>query len=144
MYEKMLILKFPRTNVQEPIVCNLAKNFDLTFTILNAAISPRKEGQMVLQLSGSPHNFDEGVRYLRGRGIIVSNAGEEIRRNDEKCVHCGSCTAVCPTGALSIERPEMLVVFDQEKCSICKLCVSVCPPHAMELRPAENGETQPE
>lgn len=144
MYSKMLILKFPRNSVQEPVVCNLAKNFDLTFTILNASISPRKEGQMVLQLTGSRQNFDQGVLYLKDRGILVSSTGEQIRRNDDRCVHCGTCTAVCPTGALCVERPEMLVVFDQEKCSVCKMCVSVCPYHAMELMPAENGETDTE
>jgi len=46
---------------------------------------------------------------------------------------------VCPTGALSIQRPEMEVVFDQKKCSVCELCVPACPPRAMEARPIQNS-----
>ncbi len=53
MYSKILILRFPQTEVQKPIVCQLARVYDLTFNILNAAVLPRKEGIMVLELSGN-------------------------------------------------------------------------------------------
>jgi ferredoxin len=139
MYSKMLVLRFSKSAVEKPIVCSLAREFDLTFNILNATILPRNEGVMVMQLSGTPQNFERGVRYPKNEGILIQNAEEEISRDEIKCTHCGACTAVCPTGALSIERPGMQVVFDREKCSICKLCVSACPPHAMELRPADDN-----
>ena len=135
MYSKILILKFSDTVVQRPIVCYLVKDYDLTFNILNAAILPRKEGVMVLELSGSKKNFKEGLQYLKNMGVHVQNASQEIKRVTNKCTHCGACTAVCPTGALSIERPEMKVVFIQKKCSICELCVTACPTRAMEIRP---------
>ncbi len=137
-YSKMLLLKFPKTSSQRPLVCNLAKEFDLTFNILNATIFPRKEGVMVLQLFGTPQNFDAGVAYLKSEGIKVQKTAEDIGRNEDVCTHCGTCTAVCPTGALSVSRPKMEVVFDQEKCSVCKLCVTVCPPRAMNLHPADD------
>jgi ferredoxin len=75
------------------------------------------------------------VAYLRSQGVDVQNASQEVRRDDDICTHCGTCTAVCPTGALSIKRPEMQVLFDQTKCSICELCVPTCPPRAMKVRP---------
>ena len=34
MHSKILVLRFPKTEVQKPIVCNLARNFDLIFNIL--------------------------------------------------------------------------------------------------------------
>jgi ferredoxin len=139
MYSKMLKLVFPKTHAQEPVVCNLARLFDLEFSILNATIHPRKVGEMVLQLSGSPQSFEKGMSYLKERGITVIKAGEQMLREEDTCVHCGACTAICPTGALSIMRPEMRVIFDVEKCSICKLCVPVCPHHAMSLLPLENN-----
>ena len=135
MYSKILILRFPATEVQKPIVCNLARNFDLVFNILNAGILPRKEGFMVLELSGVRKNFREGVQYLKSQGVDVQNASQEVKRDDEICTHCGACTAVCPTEALSIKRPEMTVEFDQTKCSVCELCVRACPPKAMKVRP---------
>ncbi|MEA3416697.1 MAG: NIL domain-containing protein [Thermodesulfobacteriota bacterium] len=138
MYSKILILRFPKTVVHQPIVCDLVKKYDLTFNILNATILPRKEGVMVLELSGTRKNFKDGIKYLKSHGVHVKNASQEVKRNNKKCIHCGVCTAVCPTGALSIQRPEMLVVFDQQKCSVCELCISACITRAMEVRPATN------
>jgi ferredoxin len=135
LYSKILILRFPKSVVHRPLVCRLVKDYDLVFNILNAAILPRKEGIMVLELSGSRKKFREGVRYLKDQGVLVQNADQEVKRNNKKCVHCGACTAVCPTGALSIQRPEMLVIFDQKKCSVCELCVPACPTRAMQVRP---------
>ena len=135
MYSKILVLRFPKTEVQKPLVCNLAREYDLVFNILNAGILPRKEGYMVLELSGQRKNFKDGVQYLKSQGVDVQNASREVKRDEEACIQCGACTAVCPTGALSIERPEMAVAFDQTKCSICELCVTACPPRAMKVRP---------
>jgi ferredoxin len=134
MYSKMLSLRFPKKIVNEPIAVNLVKKFDLSFNILKATIYPRKEGLMVLQLSGHRKNFQRGVRYLKGLGIKVESIGQDIKRDEEKCFQCGACTAVCPTGALYIKRPKMEVIFNTDKCSACELCVSACPARAMEVR----------
>ncbi len=139
MYSKILILRFPKTEAEKPVVCYLAKDYDLTFNILNAAIFPRKEGVMVLELSGSQKKFKEGVKYLKAQGVHVQNASQEIKRVKNKCTHCGACTAVCPTSALYIQRPEMSVDFEQKKCSVCELCVPACPTRAMEIRPTDKA-----
>jgi len=135
VYSKILILRFSKTVSAKPIVCYLVKDYDLTFNILNAAILPRKEGVMVLELSGASKNFREGVKYLKDMGVKVQNASQEVKRIHRKCTHCGACTAVCPTGALSVTRPEMKIKFNQKKCSVCELCVPACPTRAMEIRP---------
>lgn len=134
MYSKMLSLRFPPSAVNEPISANLIRKFDLTFNILKATIYPRKEGLMVMELSGNRENFQRGVRYLKSMGIKVESVGEDVKRDEEKCFHCGACTAVCPSGALSIRRPSMEVIFDKGKCSACELCVPACPANAMEVR----------
>ncbi len=133
MYTKTLILRFSKNAAGKPVVCHLTKDFDLTFNILNATIFPRKEGLMVLEISGTRKNYREGVKYLKAQGIQVQNAAQEVKRNKRKCTHCGACTAVCPTGALYIQRPEMSVEFNQSECSVCELCVPACPPRAMEV-----------
>jgi len=139
VYSRILILRFPQTEVEKPIVCYLAKDFDLTFNILNAAILPRKEGILVLELSGTRNNFREGIKYLKSQGVQVQNASQEVKRIRNKCTHCGACTAVCPTGALAVERPEMSVLFDQKRCSVCELCLLACPSRAMEARPTNKA-----
>ena len=139
MYSKILVLRFPNTEVEKPIVCYLAKDYDLTFNILNATVLPRKEGIMVLELSGTRKNFKAGVNYLKSQGVQVQNASQEVKRIKKKCTHCGACTAVCPTGALAVQRPEMLVDFNQKKCSVCELCLTACPHRAMEARPTNKA-----
>ena len=94
---------------------------------------------MVMELSGERKNFREGVQYLKSQGVKVQNAAQEVKRSIKKCTQCGACTAVCPTGALSIHRPDMSVDFNQEKCSVCELCVALCPTRAMTVRPSNNA-----
>ncbi len=134
MYSKILSLRFPKEIVGEPITVNLVRDFDLSFSILKATIYPRKEGLMVLELSGQRNDFNRGVRYLKSLGVKVESIGQDIKRDDEKCFQCGACTAVCPTAALNIKRPEMEVLFDREKCSACELCVAACMARAMSVR----------
>lgn len=134
MYSKTLSLRFPEKVVNEPVVVNLVKKFDLSFNILKATIYPRKEGLMVMELNGHRKNFQKGVRYLKSLGIKVESIGHDIMRDNEKCFQCGACTAVCPTGALYIQRPEMEVIFDKDRCSACELCVVACLARAMEVK----------
>jgi ferredoxin len=136
MYSKILILRFPREVAHKPIVCYLVKDYDLMFNILNAQVLPRKEGVLVLELSGEKKNFKSGVRFLKDQGVKVTNAHQEVKRVEERCIHCGACTAVCPTGALHIRRPEMAVEFEEQKCSVCELCITACPTRAMKIRPS--------
>jgi ferredoxin len=136
VYSKILILRFPQTTVQKPIVCNLCKDYGLIFNILNARVFPRKEGVMVLELTGpNRKKFKEGVQYLKNQGVEVKNAAQEVKRDAKRCTHCGACTAVCPTGALAVIRPEMRVDFEEQKCSVCELCIAACPTRAMRVSP---------
>ncbi|MGQ9670979.1 MAG: NIL domain-containing protein [Desulfosoma sp.] len=131
MYARMLVLRFPKEIVDKPIVTNLVRNYNLSFNILKAQIFPRKEGLMVMELRGNRKDYERGLQYLRDIGVIVESIAQGIRRDEEKCYQCGVCTAVCPTGALHIKRPEMEVLFDSERCSACELCVKTCPARAM-------------
>ncbi len=133
MFKKGLVLHFPAEIVDQPIVWRLVKDFDLSFNILKATVLPGKEGIMVMELSGHPKNVSQGLEYLRQLGVIVKTVGQEITRNEELCIHCGSCTAVCPTGALKVDRETLKVVFDPDRCSACELCVTACIVRAMEV-----------
>ena len=111
----------------------------LTFYILKATILPRKEGIMVLEISGSKKNFKNGIQYLKDQGVIVTNASQEITRDESKCIHCGACTAVCPTDALAVSRPDMYIHFDKKKCSVCELCINTCLTRAMKIQPTSES-----
>jgi len=131
MYSKTLVLRFPKEIVDKPIITSLVRDYDLMFNILKAQIFPRKEGMLVMELFGAEHDFNRGVQYLEKLGVLVEPVGQGIFRDEDRCCQCGACTAVCPTGALHVDRPSMDVAFESERCSACELCVKACPVRAM-------------
>jgi L-aspartate semialdehyde sulfurtransferase ferredoxin len=133
MYSKKIVIRYTPDTVQQPVIYELVKQYDLVFNILKAQIFPRREGVIVLELSGTRNNFDRGIGFLKEMGLKVEPLSKSVSQNAEKCVHCGACTAFCPTGALSFEDKTFKVQFDPEKCNGCELCVSACPLRAMEI-----------
>lgn len=56
----------------------------------------------------------------------------EIEWLDARCMGCGSCAAVCPSGAL--EQSDEGILIDCEKCLLCFACVDACPTVALERK----------
>ena len=137
-YHRNLYLSFPCEVSGTPVISNLTRLYDVTFNILQASITPRKEGFMTLEIAGSRENCTQAIEYLRGQSITVTDPAQRISRNEDSCMHCGMCLAVCPRGSLFMNREEHTVGFDVELCSACGLCTKVCPVHAMTVE-LENG-----
>ncbi|HIJ89417.1 MAG: 4Fe-4S binding protein [Desulfobulbaceae bacterium] len=140
MNTRIYVLKFPKEVIDQPIISNLVRKYDLEFNILKATILLQQEGVMVLEIIGHKANVKKGIAYLNEMGVTVKSMAGNIRRDDDKCYQCGACTGICPTGALALHRPDMAVLFDEEKCTACGLCVSVCPARAMEVSLNGNEE----
>ncbi|MFH1652156.1 MAG: 4Fe-4S binding protein [Chloroflexota bacterium] len=50
--------------------------------------------------------------------------------NEELCVKCGTCAAVCPAGAITVGDT---VVTSADDCILCRACVKSCPESAREI-----------
>jgi len=138
-FRKIVYLSFQPEVSGRPVVCNLLRKFDLSFNILKADISPRHEGTMTLEVSGREDEFHKGIGYLKENGVRITPVAHKIFRDDESCVHCGVCTAMCPTDALRLDTETLMIVFDVDKCSACGMCTRVCPVKCMTLDLDENG-----
>lgn len=132
MAPKKIVLRFGADISGNPVIYRLVKDYDLMVNIVKANVNPQKEGTLVLELTGE--KYDQGLEFLRRQGVSVQALTQEVVRNADRCTMCGACTAICPTGALYIERPGMEVHFDGDNCVVCQLCVKACPVRAMEVR----------
>ncbi len=65
----------------------------------------------------------------RGRGI--SPVVAVVDR--DKCIACGACQEICPTGAISIDE---IAQIDPMKCMGCGQCVAKCAQEAIYLQKA--------
>jgi len=131
---RRIVLHFPERLVEQPIICRLARDFNLEFNILKAAVTPNEEGLLVLELNGEQKDYDRGIQYLTETGIRIQSLSQNVIRNEERCTHCGACITICPTGAFIIEPSTRLVDFSDTKCIVCGLCIKACPLRAMELK----------
>jgi len=55
------------------------------------------------------------------------------RLDKERCIGCGTCIAVCPTGVFEMEGSKSDVANPQA-CIGCKACVLNCPEAAISFQ----------
>jgi L-aspartate semialdehyde sulfurtransferase ferredoxin len=123
-------LVFPKERMNQPVVCDISRRFDLSYNILRAKIDVGMVGKMIMEIEGDRDVTERAVNYLRDGGIIVIPMPESAVVNREKCVDCGACTGVCPTGALSLS-PAGELLLDNEQCVLCDACRPACPMRAI-------------
>ncbi len=68
--KERLHLTFPRERIPDPVMCEVAKTFDVCFSIRRANVD-HEAGWMDLQLDGSEVEIQRVVEYLQSRGVRV-------------------------------------------------------------------------
>ncbi len=131
---RRIVLRFPPSLVDQPILCRLAREFNIDFNILKASVTPKEEGLLVVELRGKSSDFKKGMDYFSETGVEIQPLSQDVIRNEERCTHCGACVAICPAGALVVDPKTRRVDFNKDKCIACGICVPACPPRAMEIR----------
>jgi len=66
------------------------------------------------------------VELFREKGLEVKKLMKLIAWDETRCVHCGACISVCPTGVFTFDSSWNICV-DEEKCVRCDVCVKACP-----------------
>ena len=69
-------LTFPKELVREPIVCQLAKKFDILFNIRGSTVTTEM-GLVALEIKGERKEVDRAMSWLKDVGVIV----EPIEKN---------------------------------------------------------------
>ncbi len=135
-----LLLRFTEEQVPQPITSQIILEYKVPIAILVAHINS-KGGEILAEVPDEAQ--EKIINAFRKRGVSVS-VPKLIEVDAEKCFSCGSCVALCPVEAISIDK-DLSVKFDKEKCvgSTCSICVDACPARAIKSVKQNNTE-QPE
>lgn len=131
--KRRLTLHFPSEAVHQPITYRLAVDFDIAAKILRAQIAPNQSGTMVVELSGDIDELDAAEVWLQRQGLTIHRAQGEIRIDPDRCVDCGICSSVCPSGALGFDPGTLRLHFEAPRCLVCEQCIPSCPLEAIAL-----------
>ena len=63
-------LTFPQNLIKEPVIFTMAKEFNVMPNIRRARVT-ETVGEMVLELEGEDSRLQEGINFLKARGIEV-------------------------------------------------------------------------
>jgi Fe-S-cluster-containing hydrogenase component 2 len=129
-----ILIRFSEEKVSEPIAAQIIIEYKVPMAILSAHVNS-KGGEILAEV---PDDMEEKiVKAFRKRGVEVT-VPKLIEVDNEKCFSCGSCIALCPVEAISLDH-DSTVQFDKEKCvgSTCSICVDACPARA--IKSVKNG-----
>jgi Fe-S-cluster-containing hydrogenase component 2 len=132
-----LLLRFTEEQVPQPITSQIILEYRVPIAILAAHVNS-KGGEILAEVPDEAQ--EKIVKAFRAKGVLVT-IPKLIEVDSEKCFSCGSCVALCPVEAISIDA-DSSVKFDKEKClgSTCSLCVDACPARAIKSVKQTNGE----
>ena len=54
-----------------------------------------------------------------------------IAINDQKCIKCGKCAALCPASVFNSEKQQVPITEYPNRCIECGHCVAICPSDAI-------------
>jgi L-aspartate semialdehyde sulfurtransferase ferredoxin len=72
MATKRIKLTFPQDLIKEPVIFTMAKKFDVMPNIRRAKVTG-SVGEVILELEGAEKRLEEGIAYLKERGVVVES-----------------------------------------------------------------------
>lgn len=78
-------------------------------------------------------------QFLERMSKMPDGSFKNLYRITEKCIGCGICTKVCPTGCFSLEGQK--AKRKGEGCISCMACIHACPETAIQLNVHEPNPT---
>ena len=132
-----ILLRFSEEQVPQPIASQIILKYKVLIAILAAHVNS-KGGEILVEVPDDQQ--EKIVKAFRDQGVLAI-VPKLIEVDPEKCFSCGSCVALCPVEAISIEE-DSSIKFDKEKClgSTCSTCVDACPARAIKSLKQNNTE----
>lgn len=77
MGKQRLHLTFPETLIQEPVIYNLGRSYDIVTNIRRANVEDAL-GWVILEVVGEPDAIAAGIAYLEGLGVQVGRIDGDV------------------------------------------------------------------
>jgi len=77
MSKRRVHLTFPETLVQEPIIYNLGKRFDIVTNIRRANVEDTF-GWVILELEGDERALEDGLKYMQELGVQINTIAGDV------------------------------------------------------------------
>jgi ferredoxin len=87
----------------------------------------------VVELSGDIDELAAAEAWLESQGLGLNRAPGQIAIDRDRCVDCGICSSVCPSGALRLSASQGTLQFEAPRCLVCEQCIPSCPLDAIAL-----------
>jgi ferredoxin len=129
------VLKFPQDIVENPILSETILETGVLMNILRAKVD-YNEGTVVVSIAGDEETQKKVVELLKKKGVEVSRLKKSVVNDEEKCISCGACIAVCPAGAISLNQDKEILI-ERDRCHRCGVCVEACPRRSLTIRQLE-------
>ena len=79
MAKRQVMFSFPTELIQEPIIYDLGRQFDVVTNVRRADVS-ENEGWVVMELVGEEANIEQGIAWVTAKGVrvdpVIGNALE--------------------------------------------------------------------
>ncbi|MHC1601647.1 MAG: CoB-CoM heterodisulfide reductase HdrA2 [Methermicoccaceae archaeon] len=162
VYEDTLACEFRRTHYglvvlsvgmesppeAEPIskLLNLQRRNDRFFAVAHPKMRPAESiyrGVFLAGCASGPKEIQLSITQageaaskaisLLSSGVIEADAYTAVV-DTEKCVGCGICEAVCPSGSISLNGKPKRAEVNASTCIACGTCIASCPADAIDQR----------
>lgn len=98
----------------------------------------KSEHQLFKNMEGISHRLENDTSSMTDPSrdkISMEDTGLKLSVDLERCVRCGKCEHVCPTGAIMVD--EDIFRVDSSLCNGCGRCVDGCREAALSLRKSQ-------
>lgn len=114
-----------------------------------APVDTRIDGVYICGACQGPKDIPESVTQAaaaaaRAATLLMKGAVEvdlaKAQVDEELCIACGACIALCPYNAVELKDGKAHVI--EAACKGCGICAAECPEGAMQLRHFKDGQIE--
>lgn len=118
-----LLLRFPAYLHETPHTAEVILETGVKMNIDRANVDPVR-GEVIIDVPNA--KVELVAELFKEKGVEVRKLMKLIALDEERCIHCGACISVCPTGVFKFD-PSWNICVAEEKCIRCDVCVTACP-----------------